>query len=446
MSTINKDAAQGDVRIITERALLALAFVIAALEGYDLAVYGVSVPALLGDSSLQVNKASAGVLGSIVGAGMLVGAALAGALMRRIGALRLILVSCIVFSAGMVVSALAQNVALFGAGRALVGLGLGVILPTLLAYVADLSVPGHRNRNTGIVMAGYAAGGLAAPLLGAALLPATSFRWLYIIGVIPALVILPFAWKLLPVPPVHLLRTGNVADAHLLSEAMGLPTPVLTVAGKRHFAGIGPLFSPGVAAATLLFWVMTFCGLLLVFGITAWLPTMMQANGYSLGSALLQTAAMWIGVAVGVVIGGRIADAVGAKPVVVVAFLTGAVSLMVMSLNPNVVILFIFMFLSGVGFIGSQILVNGFILTRYPDDIRGSGLAWALSFGRMGAIVGPSLGAWVMTSGMSVEWNFYAFAIPAVVGALASILVPRVKAKTEVVPAQIHLNMPVSGA
>jgi AAHS family benzoate transporter-like MFS transporter len=104
-------------------------------------------------------------------------------------------------------------VALFGIGRAFVGLGLGIVLPTLLAYVADLSVPQHRNRNTGIVMAGYAAGGLAAPLLGAALLPATSFRWLYIIGVIPALVILPFAWKLLPVPPVHLLRTGKVAEA-----------------------------------------------------------------------------------------------------------------------------------------------------------------------------------------------------------------------------------------
>lgn len=434
MSIIHRNTAQRDIRTISERALLAIAFVIAALEGYDLAVYGVSVPALLGDASLHVDKASAGVLGSVVGAGMLIGAALAGALMRRIGALRLILASCIVFSAGMMISAAAQNAALFGVGRALVGLGLGIVLPTLLAYVADLSLPRHRNRNTGIVMAGYAAGGLAAPLLGAALLPATSFRWLYIIGVIPVLIILPFAWKLLPVPPVHLLRTGKVAEAHRLSESMGLPTPVLTTTGKRHFAGIGPLFSPGVAAATLLFWVMTFCGLLLVFGITAWLPTMMQASGYSLGSALLQTAAMWIGVAVGVVIGGRIADAIGAKPVVIVAFLTGAVSLIVMSLNPNVVILFIFMFLSGVGFIGSQILVNGFILTRYPDDIRGSGLAWALSFGRMGAIVGPSLGAWVMTSGLSVEWNFYAFAIPAVVGAFASILVPRVKVRTVDVP------------
>lgn len=446
MSTIHKNAGPGEVRTITERMLLAVAFVIAMLEGYDLAVYGVSVPALLADKSLAIDKASAGVLGSVVGAGMLIGAALAGALMRRIGALRLILASCMVFSAGMVVSAVAQNVALFGIGRAFVGLGLGIVLPTLLAYVADLSVPQHRNRNTGIVMAGYAAGGLAAPLLGAALLPATSFRWLYIIGVIPALVILPFAWKLLPVPPVHLLRTGKVAEAHRLSESMRLPTPVLTLAGKRHLAGIGPLFAPGIAGATLLFWVMTFCGLLLVFGITAWLPTMMQANGYSLGSALLQTAAMWIGVAVGVIIGGRIADRIGAKPVVVVAFLTGAVSLLVMSVNPNVVILFIFMFLSGVGFIGSQILVNGFILTRYPDDIRGSGLAWALSFGRVGAIVGPSLGAWVMTSGLSVEWNFYAFAIPAVVGAFASILVPRVRVKTISVPEPAPLSLKVPAA
>ena len=444
MSIIHKSTGKGTARTITERSLLTLAFVISALEGYDLAVYGVSVPALLADPSLGVDKASAGILGSLVAVGMLIGAALAGAMMRRIGELRLILAGCIVFSAGMVISAVAENAALFGVGRSLVGLGLGIVLPTLLAYVADLSVPEHRNRNTGVVMAGYAAGGLAAPLLGAALLPGYSFRLLYIIGVLPALAILPFAWKLLPVPPVHLLRKGKVDEAHQLSAAMGLPAPVLTVTGKRHFAGIGPLFAPGVAGATLLFWVMTFCGLLLVFGITAWLPTMMQANGYSLGSALLQTAAMWIGVGVGVIIGGRIADAIGAKPVVVAAFLTGAVSLLVMSLNPNVIVLFIFMFLSGVGFIGSQILVNGFILTRYPDDIRGSGLAWALSFGRVGAIVGPTLGAWVLTSGLAVEWNFYAFAIPAVVGAIASMLVPRVNVKTvsEPEPAQLpHAGM-----
>ena len=53
--------------------------------------------------------------------------------------------------------------------------------------------------------------------------------------------------------------------------------------------------------------------------------------------------------------------------------------------------------------------------------------------------MGPTLGAWVLTSGLAVEWNFYAFAIPAVVGAIASMLVPRVNVKTvsEPEPAQI---------
>lgn len=418
------------MRTISERTLLAVAFVIAFLEGYDLAIYGVSVPALLGHPTFGVDKGTAGTLGSVVGIGMLVGAGLAGALNRRVGALKLILISCVIFSTGMALSSIAPTVAVFGAGRILVGLGLGVVLPTLLAYVADLSVPQHRNRNTGIVMAGYATGGLTAPLLGAAVLPVASFHWLYIAGTIPALLILPIAWKLLPPTPVHLLQIGRVDDARRLSETMGLPTPTLTAIGKRNFAGIGPLFSSGVAPVTLLFWVMTFCGLLLVFGITAWLPTMMQANGYSLGSSMLQTAAMWIGVGIGVIVGGRIADAIGPKRVVVAAFLTGAISLIVMSLNPHVVVLFIFMFLSGVGFIGSQILVNGFILTRYPDDMRGPGLAWALSFGRLGAIVGPSLGGWVMTSGLATEWNFYAFAIPAVIGAIAAAIVPRIRIST----------------
>ena len=79
---------------------------------------------------------------------------------------------------------------------------------------------------------------------------------------------------------------------------------------------------------------MSFCGLLLVFGISAWLPTIMQTSGYSLGSSLLQTAAMWVGAGVGMIVGGRVADALGAKPVVTTAFLLGCVSLLIMSTRP----------------------------------------------------------------------------------------------------------------
>jgi AAHS family benzoate transporter-like MFS transporter len=416
-------------RTIKPRPLLAIGFAIAILEGFDLACYGVTVPSLLADPTLGITPALAGLIGSLTALGMLLGAAFGGITNHRFGPRRLLLVSATIFTIGMLLCAVAPITPLFALGRLLVGLGLGVVLPTLLAFVADLSLPDRRNRHVGIVMAGYAVGGVSAPLLGALLLPGESFRWIYAIGVIPALIVIPIAWRMLPESPAHLARTGRVAEAIAASNAMGLPEPTVSdPKAAKSKLGLAPLFAPGIRGTTILFWLMSFCGLLLVFGISTWLPTIMQAAGYPLGSALLQTAAMWVGAGVGVVIGGRIADAVGPQRVVVVAFLIGAAALVGMSMAPNVVLLFVLMLVSGFGFIGSQILINGFIVSRYPDDLRGNGLSWALSAGRPGAMVGPLLGAWVLTSGLPVQWNFYVFAIVGVVGALLTLAVPRQKA------------------
>lgn len=72
-------------RVSASTFMLIAAWVVASLEGYDLAVYGVTVPAILGDPSLGIDKAEAGTIGSLVGIGMLIGAALAGALVHRTG-------------------------------------------------------------------------------------------------------------------------------------------------------------------------------------------------------------------------------------------------------------------------------------------------------------------------------------------------------------------------
>ncbi|GGF21724.1 MFS transporter [Subtercola lobariae] len=412
---------------IKEPALITIAAVISLLEGFDLACFGTTVPSLLHDQSLGINAGLAGLLGSVTAFGMLLGAAASGAAVNRLGARRLILVSIVVFSLGMALTAVAPSSAVFGIGRFLVGIGLGIVLPTLLAYVADLSAPGRRNRNIGLTMAGYALGGLAAPLLGAALLPAQSFRWIYVAGLIPAIIIFPFALRLFPDSPVFLLRTGRTAEAQALSRTMNLPMPVLPAAQARGSKlGLGPLFAHSVRTSTILFWLMSFAGLLLVFGISTWLPSIMQAAGFSLGSALLQTAVLWVGAGVGMVLGGRLADRFGAKRMVVIAFAIGALSLTLLAMRPNLGVLIVLMFVSGFGLIGSQSLVNGLIVSRYPDALRGSGLSWALAAGRPGAMVGPLLGAWVLTSGLATQWNFYVFAIIGVFGALVALLVPRI--------------------
>ena len=153
----------------------------------------------------------------------------------------------------------------------------------------------------------------------------------------------------------------------------------------------------------------------------------MKDSGYSLGSALLQTAVLWGGAGVGMVAGRRVADAVGPKAVVAVAFGVGSLCLLALSLRPSLVVLFVLMFISGVGLIGSQVLVNAFMASHYPDDLRGPGIGWALAVGRLGALLGPVFGGWILGSQLDVQWNFYLFALPGVVGAIAAALMPAIR-------------------
>ncbi|WP_285648651.1 MFS transporter [Actinomycetospora sp. NBRC 106375] len=392
----------------TERLVLVLSAGFAALEGYDLACYGVTVPSLLKDGAIGADKTAAGTVGSLVAIGMLVGAAVCAATIRRAGSRRLLLGGAALFSLGMLVCAIAPTFALFGAARLAVGVGLGIVLPTVTAYVADLSTPGRQARNVGLMMSGYAGGALLAPLLGAALLSDASWRWIYAIGAAPALLLLPLAFRMLPESPAH--------------EQVDGPR-------RGDLLGLRPLLARGRWGTTLLFWAMSFCGLLLVFGISTWLPTIMQAAGYSLGSSLLQTAALWVGAGVGMVLGGKVADRVGIKPVVAVAFLAGAASLLVMSARPALGLLFLLMFVAGLGLIGSQVLTNAYIVGHHPPELRGRAIGWALSVGRLGAIAGPLMGAAILSSGLGVAWNFYLFAIPGVLGALLAAAVPAVRAR-----------------
>ena len=425
-------------RPIGERTLLAFAFALAILEGYDLASLGVALPSMLEDPSLGLTPALGGIAGAATALGMLIGAALSGVLTHRVGPRWLIIASGILVPLGMTVNAIAPTAGVFIGGRAIVGIGLGIVLPTLLAFVADLSRPGRRARNVGIVMAGMALGGLCAPLLATAILPAGSYRWIFIAGVIPAIIAIPFVIRLFPESPVHLVRTGRNDMAQELSDAMGIPMPAVASEDKPGALGLRVLLRPGLRAVTILFWLTAACALLLVFGITAWLPTIMQAQGFALDSALLLTAVVATGAGVGMIIGGRIADAIGPKRVTVTAFLAGAVCLILIAQKPDLWLLIPLLFVAGFGLMGSQALVNAFIVTRYPGDLRGTGLSWALAVGRIGAILGPILGGRVVASGLAAEWNFYAFAIVGVLGAVFAVLVPvaaRAAKTPETVPA-----------
>ncbi|NEA42532.1 MFS transporter [Streptomyces sp. SID11385] len=389
----------------TPLLLLLLAFV-CTLEGYDTACFGVTVPSLLADHSLGLDTGTAGNIGSYTSMGGILGAALAANGVRRYGSRRVLLWGIALFTAGMLASSLAPGAGVLAAARAVVGIGLGVVMPTVTAYAAELSPPDRRSRNVGLMMTGYALGALASAPLGAVLLPEQSWRWIYVAGTVPAVVLMCVAPRFFP-------STGRAEAAESGSSL-------------RH------LLQRGTLAVTLLFWGLSFFGLLLVLGVSTWLPTLMHESGYSLGSSLVQTTVMWAGAGVGMAAGGRVAAVIGIKPVVVIAFLSGAVGVVAISAGPPLWLLFVLMFLGGLGFIGSQSLTNTFVVTRYPEHLRGPGLGWALAVGRIGAVVGPSLTGWTLDSGLGVRWCFYLLALAGVCGAVLAACVPAVRTPQQV--------------
>ena len=68
---------------------------------------------------------------------------------------------------------------------------------------------------------------------------------------------------------------------------------------------------------------------------------------------------------------------------------------------------------------------------HYPASSRATALGWSLGIGRIGAILGPILGGLVAGSALGYQWNFYVFAVFALLGAVLIAAVPAVRAAAE---------------
>ncbi|MBB6377461.1 AAHS family benzoate transporter-like MFS transporter [Pseudonocardia eucalypti] len=407
--------------------VVALCFLTIVFDGYDLIVYGSAMPSLLAEPGWNLGPASAGAIGSYALAGMLVGALGAGALTDRLGRRSVMLLGITWFSALMVGCSLAPTSGLLGLLRFLAGLGLGGVIPSAIALTVEYAPKARRQLYNAIMFAGYSVGGVLAALLALLLLPGYGWRPLMAIGAVPLVVVLPLAWRFLPESAGFLLARGRVAEAEVLAAQYGLDLPALQ---RERAAAVGrsrpaTLFHRDRLRATLLFGAASFCGLLLVYGLNTWLPQIMREAGYPLGSALTFLLVLNLGAIAGTVVASALADRYGSKPVTVSAFLLATACLVVLSQPVDTTLLFVAVGVAGLGSVGTQILVNGYVAVQHPAPVRASALGWALGMGRAGAIVGPLFGGWVLAAGIGFEWNFYGFAVPALCGALLIALVPR---------------------
>ena len=173
-------------------------WLLVVFDGYDLIVYGTVQSSLLAEPGWGLDAASLGTVGSMAFIGMMIGALLAGRISDALGRRKTILACAITFSILTIACAFAPNAWVFGALRLFAGIGLGGLVPSANAMVAELVPPKWRSSIATLMMSGVPIGGSLAALLGIPIIPAFGWPAMFLVAAIALFVVVPLGFKYLP--------------------------------------------------------------------------------------------------------------------------------------------------------------------------------------------------------------------------------------------------------
>lgn len=401
--------------------------IIIIFDGYDLVIYGVALPLLMQEWSLTAVQA--GMLASTALFGMMFGAMSFGTLSDKIGRKKTIMLCVAIFSGFTFLGPFASSPVEFGILRFLAGLGIGGVMPNVVALMTEYAPKRIRSTLVALMFSGYAIGGMTSALLGAWLVPQFGWQIMFYIAGVPLLA-LPLIWKFLPESLMYLTVKNQTVEARNIIKKISPAQDVtensqfvLNEVKKGDEAPLKALFQKGPTFSTFMFWIAFFMCLLMVYALGSWLPKLMIQAGYSLGASMIFLFALNIGGMIGAIGGGYLADKFHIKKVLTIMFLCGASALILLGFNSPQFVLYTLIAIAGAATIGSQILLYTFVAQYYPSTVRSTGMGWASGIGRIGAIVGPVLTGALLTMELPHQMNFFAIAIPGVIAALAIFLV-----------------------
>lgn len=403
--------------------ILAWCAIIIICDGYDLAVAGIALPSIM--QEMGVTAQDAGFMVSSALFGMMFGAIFLGTVADRIGR-RLAIVICLaLFSVFTAAAGFASDPYTFSVMRFLAGLGIGGVMPNVVAQMTEYSPKRIRATMVTLMFSGYAVGGMLAALLGKGLIEAHGWQSVFLAAGVPVLLI-PFILKSMPESMPFLIRQGRQAELQAVLVRMEPSYRVqqgdsytLPPADRAGGAPIGKLFQDGRGFSTIMFWVAFFMCLFMVYALSSWLAKLMAGAGYSLGSALTFVLVLNFGAVIGAVGGGWLADRFHIKYVLVGMYLLAAVSITLLGYKVSTPVLFLLVGLAGASTIGTQIVTYAYAGQFYPMAVRSTGIGWASGVGRSGAILAPIVIGTLVGMALPLQQNFLAIAIPAAIAAVA---------------------------
>ncbi|KVH59600.1 MFS transporter [Burkholderia cepacia] len=424
MRQINLQALSDDARLgkLHGVALFWCALII-VFDGYDLAVAGIALPAIM--KEMGVNPAQAGFMVSSALFGMMFGNIVFGTVAERIGRRRAIAACLTLFSVFTAAAGLAPTPVLFGVARFLAGIGIGGVMPNVIAHMTEYAPRRVRNTLVTLMFSGYSVGGMLAAVMGKGMIDAHGWQSVFVAAGAPVLLV-PLLMKWMPESLPFLIRHGRTDELARIAQRLDpayrrQPGDCYVVPRVDHTgnAPVRQLFDDGRGFSTVMFWIACFMCLFMVYALSSWLTRLMAGAGYSLGSALTFVLVLNAGAMAGAIGGGWLADRLPIKTVLVSMYLLAAVSITLLGYPMPTALLFVLVGLAGASTIGTQIVNCAYAGQFYPMAIRSTGIGWTLGVGRSGAILAPIVIGVLVGIDLPLAQNFMAIGLPALVAAVA---------------------------
>ena len=246
-------------------------------DGIDALAIAYVLPVLVGAWDISPHRI--GILISAGYVGQLFGAVFAGWIAERVGRLPTMVYTVAAYAVFSLLCALSWDYSSLLVFRTLQGLGLGGEVPVAAAYINEFAKAKGRGRFVLVYEQVYSAGRLMAALLGVWVVTRFGWRYMFLFGGLPALLVV-FLRRYLPESPRWLASQGRLEEADRVIKQMECTAPLEKTRGVvvRHQpaekAQWRELFQGTYRSRTFTSWAVWFIAFLLLNGLATWVPTL----------------------------------------------------------------------------------------------------------------------------------------------------------------------------
>jgi MFS family permease len=350
-----------------------------AMDGFDLLILGFMLRVIASDLGFGPAQGATLVTATLIGA--VIGGIVFGMLSDRMGRVRVLTWTILLFAVFTGMCALAQGYWDLLIYRTIAGIGLGGEFGIGMALVAEVWPASKRARVSSYVGLGWQLGVFAAAIVTPMLLPVIGWRGMFAIGILPAIAAYFIRYNLHE-PDVFVERTA------------GAPTTSLPI----------NLLVKDVATTKISIGMVILCSVqnFGYYGVMIWLPNYLSSRfGFGLAQSATWTAVTIAGMAVGIFVFGHVADRLGRRPAFITYMLGAAIMVVVYSQLTDPTALLIGGAVMGL-FVNGMLGGYGALMSElYPTTARATAQNVLFNVGRAIGGLGP-----IVVSAVAVAYGF----------------------------------------